>query len=106
MAKNLSIFSFFSGSGLLDLGFEDNNYNIVFVNEFSDKFLSAYKFVREKNNYEQPKYGYSNDSIEEYLLGTNFANLRQYLKKEKKLYNLTGFIGGPPCPDLQVILNG
>jgi DNA (cytosine-5)-methyltransferase 1 len=102
MAKNLSIFSFFSGSGLLDLGFEDNNYNIVFVNEFSDKFLSAYKFVREKNNYEQPKYGYSNDSIEEYLLGTNFANLRQYLKKEKKLYNLTGFIGGPPCPDFSV----
>jgi len=48
MAKNLSIFSFFAGSGLLDLGFEDNSFNIVFVNEFFKPFLNAYQFVREK----------------------------------------------------------
>lgn len=102
MAKNLSIFSFFSGSGLLDLGFEDNDYNIVFVNEFSKNFLSAYKYVREKNNYEQPKYGYSNESIEDYLIGAKNSLLRQHLKKEKKLSNFTGFIGGPPCPDFSV----
>ena len=103
MAKNLSIFSFFAGSGLLDLGFEDNGYNIVFVNEFCEAFLSAYKFVREKNNYQQPKYGYSNNSIEDYLSnGNNTTLLRQQLKKERKLDNLTGFIGGPPCPDFSV----
>jgi DNA (cytosine-5)-methyltransferase 1 len=102
VAKNLSIFSFFAGSGLLDLGFEDSGYNIVFVNEFSRAFLNAYKFVREKNNYIQPKYGYSNDSIENYLSNENNILLRNQLKQEKKLDNLTGFIGGPPCPDFSV----
>ena len=102
MTKNLSIFSFFAGSGLLDLGFEDNGYNIVFVNEFSKAFLSAYKFVRDKNNYEQPKYGYSNDNIEDYLYDGKNVLLKQQIKKEKKLDNLTGFIGGPPCPDFSI----
>jgi len=102
MAKNLSVFSFFSGSGLLDLGFEDSSYNIVFVNEFCKPFLTAYKFVRERNNYQQPKYGYSSDSIEDYLSNGNNVLLRQHLKAERKLDNLTGFIGGPPCPDFSV----
>ena len=31
----MNIFSFFSGAGFLDLGFElEGHYNIVFVNEF------------------------------------------------------------------------
>jgi len=102
MAKNLSIFSFFAGSGLLDLGFEDNGFDIVFVNEFYKPFLSAYQFVREKNNYQQPKYGYSNENIEEYLHDGKNITLKQQIKKEKKMYNLTGFIGGPPCPDFSV----
>jgi len=102
MAKNLSIFSFFAGSGLLDLGFEDNGYQIVFVNEYSEPFLDAYKSVREKNNYKKPKYGYSNNNIEDYLSDKNNKILRQNLKKEQKLDNFTGFIGGPPCPDFSV----
>jgi len=102
MAKNLSIFSFFSGSGLLDLGFEDNGYNIVFVNEFYEAFLDAYKFVRERNNFRHPKYGYSSISIEDYLSNDNNRFLRQRMKKEWKLDNLTGFIGGPPCPDFSI----
>jgi len=102
MAKNLSIFSFFAGSGLLDLGFEDNGYNIVFVNEFCEAFIDAYKFVRTENQYNQPKYGYSNISIEDYLSSDNNLFLHQLLKKEKKLDNLTGFIGGPPCPDFSI----
>ena len=40
MAK--SVFSFFSGAGLLDLGFENANYNIVFVNEFNQHFDLEY----------------------------------------------------------------
>lgn len=102
MANNLSIFSFFSGSGLLDLGFEDNGYNIVFVNEFCDAFLDAYKFVRERNSYIPPKYGYSSISIEDYLSNENNKFLRQQMKKEWKLDNLIGFIGGPPCPDFSI----
>jgi len=31
--KNPVIFSFFSGSGFLDLGFENEGYEVAFVNE-------------------------------------------------------------------------
>ena len=36
----LKIFSFFSGAGFLDLGFEKEGYEIVFVNEFNEDFHS------------------------------------------------------------------
>lgn len=39
---------FFSGAGFLDLGFEKEKYEVVFVNEYSNEFLKAYKFAREK----------------------------------------------------------
>ena len=35
MPNRAKIFSFFSGSGFLDLGFETNGFDIEFVNEFS-----------------------------------------------------------------------
>ena len=41
--NKLNIFSFFSGSGFLDLGFELNGYSIELVNEFSSSFINAYK---------------------------------------------------------------
>lgn len=45
----LKIFSFFSGSGFLDLGFETNGFDIEFVNEFYPAFINAYKYSRKKN---------------------------------------------------------
>ena len=44
--KKIKIFSFFSGCGFLDLGFEKNGYEIVLVNEFFKPFLDAYKYAR------------------------------------------------------------
>lgn len=54
----LRIFSFFSGAGFLDLGFEKENYEVVFVNEYSVEFLTAYKFAREKMKMKTPRLGY------------------------------------------------
>ena len=42
------VFSFFSGSGFLDLGFEMSDFEIVMVNEFYKPFLDAYQYSREK----------------------------------------------------------
>ena len=39
---DVEVFSFFSGLGLLDLGFEDAGFNIVFVNEYDKRFINAY----------------------------------------------------------------
>lgn len=60
------IFSFFSGSGFLDLGFEMSGFQIDFVNEFSPAFIGAYKYSREKMGLPKPVYGYQNTDVNEY----------------------------------------
>lgn len=93
---NTKIFSFFSGLGCLDLGFEKTGFEISFVNEVNDKFLKAYKYVREHNS-NVPVYGYSNRDIRDYLSD----ELWQLTFPDYNYKNdgLIGFIGGPPCPD-------
>lgn len=49
----------------------------------------------------EPKYGYQNIDVNEYL--TVRANeLRDHIKAEHGKGHLVGFIGGPPCPDFSV----
>ncbi len=96
-----SIFSFFSGSGFLDLGFEMSGFSIDLVNEYSKAFITAYQYSRLRMGMPEPKYGYQNVDVNEYL--TVRANeLREYIKTEHEAGNLVGFIGGPPCPDFSV----
>lgn len=97
----LKIFSFFSGSGFLDLGFELNGYSIEFVNEFSPAFMNAYMYSRRKMGLAVPKYGYSNIDINEYL-DKRAEELHGYITDAKTDGSLVGFIGGPPCPDFSV----
>ncbi|MBQ9016137.1 MAG: DNA cytosine methyltransferase, partial [Firmicutes bacterium] len=58
--SNLKIFSFFSGSGFLDLGFEMAGYQIDFVNEFYPAFINAYKYSRAQMGLRKPEFGYAN----------------------------------------------
>ena len=92
MKVKTEVCSFFSGLGILDLGFEDAGFNISFVNEYNKAFLEAYKYTRGDF---LPKYGYSNLSVEEYL------NDDVWNRTFKKKFDadFVGFIGGPPCPD-------
>lgn len=99
--KKLKIFSFFSGSGFLDLGFEMNGFDIEFVNEVSLPFIAAYKYSRQKMGLRLPKYGYRNTDINEYL-DNRAAELHEYIADAKKDGSLVGFIGGPPCPDFSI----
>ena len=63
----MKIFSFFAGVGMLDLGFQDAGYEIVFVNEFKKEFMDSYCYARRKRNYNQPIYGYHVNDINYYL---------------------------------------
>ena len=54
----MKIFSFFAGVGMLDLGFQDAGYDVVFVNEFKQEFMDSYCYARQKHNYNLPIYGY------------------------------------------------
>jgi len=101
MDKKLVIFSFFSGCGFLDLGFEKAGFNINFVNEYSTSFMKAYIYSREKMYMPSPKYGYQNTDIKEYFNGRN-KELHGNINDARKEDCLIGFIGGPPCPDFSV----
>lgn len=80
----LKIFSFFSGSGFLDLGFELNGFSIELVNEFSSAFMNAYKYSRKQMGLAVPKYGYSNIDVNEYL-NQRANELRDYVADAKKI---------------------
>lgn len=102
MQKKFSIFSFFSGIGILDLAFENNGNDIVFVNEYDGLFLNAYQYARTQIGKKAPIYGYYNDSAERYSKRRGRRMLINFIAKERAKGNIVGFIGGPPCPDFSV----
>lgn len=99
--KDIKIYSFFSGLGFLDLGFELSGYNISFVNEYNESFINAYKFARKNMNLKKPVHGYYCGSIDDLLRGNKKKELQEYIAADKK-NGIVGFIGGPPCPDFSI----
>ena len=99
--KKLKIFSFFSGSGFLDLGFEMADFDVELVNEFHAPFMKAYKYSRDVMGLKKPQYGHHNIDINEFLSGKS-GELSQYLADARSDGSLIGFIGGPPCPDFSI----
>lgn len=93
-----TIFSFFSGAGFLDLGFEKAGYEVAYVNEYHEPFLDAYKHSRSKLEHAKPLYGYDSRSIEDIRAEEFIPKLDQV----REAGSLVGFIGGPPCPDFSV----
>ncbi|MBS3798539.1 DNA cytosine methyltransferase [Pseudoalteromonas sp. BDTF-M6] len=100
--SNPILFSFFSGSGFLDLGFETSGFNVAFVNEYHTPFLEAYKYSRDQMGIPAPQFGYSNLSIEEFLSGPQGDEFSSMVEVARQSGSLVGFIGGPPCPDFSV----
>ena len=100
-SETISLFSFFSGSGFLDLGFEKTGFSIEFVNEVFDPFLNAYKYSREKMKMPVPQYGHWGTDVNEYLSDRK-QQLRGFIEDIRQKGSLVGFIGGPPCPDFSV----
>lgn len=98
---NFKIYSFFSGAGFLDLGFERAGFEIMLVNEYSPAFMSIYKYAREQMGINPPKHGYFNCDINCFLKGLGRKKLNLLIQDDKK-DGLVGFIGGPPCPDFSI----
>ena len=98
--KAPQIFSFFSGIGFLDLGFEKAGYISAFVNKFDHDFLSAYQYARKQMKVKQPVYGYLQGSAETVLTGTGRAQFKKIFAQDKRSGGPIGFM--PPCPDFSV----
>ena len=96
----VGIYSFFAGSGFLDLGFEmTSGFEIDFVNEVHSPFIEAYKYSRKKLKISPPSHGWDNSDIQEFIFNDK---LDSCISKSKLNHDLIGFIGGPPCPDFSV----
>ena len=101
LKKQIKIFSFFSGSGFLDLGFELNGFDIEFVNEYHPAFLNAYQYSRERMGLRKPTYGYYMGDINVFLSDRK-NKLSKWMDDAHQSGGLVGFIGGPPCPDFSI----
>ena len=105
MTRNISIFSFFSGAGFLDLGFELAGFNLDYVSEIHSPFLEAYRYSRECLKLPLPRYGYhagEEADIIELIEGSKKLRFWDLLQDCRQTSKLIGFIGGPPCPDFSV----
>ena len=98
---NTGFFSFFSGIGLLDLGFENVGYKNLYANEFHKPFIEGYKHSRKILKIEKPLFGYSEDNVE-IILENKIDLLNEIYFESKKKFDLVGFVGGPPCPDFSI----
>jgi DNA (cytosine-5)-methyltransferase 1 len=98
------IFSFFAGAGFLDLGFERAGFRTVFVNEYHKPFLNAYTYARKNlhNPIDAPEFGVNEQSIEDLLDRSAKIHLQDLIKESRRITDLVGFIGGPPCPDFSI----
>lgn len=99
--RKLKIFSFFSGSGFLDLGFEKANFEVELVNEYQKVFIEAYQYAREKMGMASPVFGYFNIDVNDFLESRS-DEIKSYIADARKDGSLIGFIGGPPCPDFSI----
>lgn len=105
MLDRPKIFSFFSGSGFLDLGFELNGFDIVYVNEIYPPFMQAYRYSRQCLNLPSPAYGYHEGEAADVTKLTEAEQARRLqhlIQDARKNTDIIGFIGGPPCPDFSV----
>jgi DNA (cytosine-5)-methyltransferase 1 len=97
-----SIFSFFTGAGFLDLGFEDAGFDVAFANEFNPEFARGYQHALRAMGRGLPRHGVHVGSIEHFTATVGERELRALIREERASDRLVGFIGGPPCPDFSV----
>ena len=114
--NRIGIYSFFSCSGFLDLGFElanGNPYEVRMANEIDEHFRKCYRYARAHLN--RP-INLSDDfifpnSISDFVKWGGrpkrgceeiYHRFSQLLEVERQNGRVFGFIGGPPCPDFSV----
>lgn len=96
------IYSFFSGVGMLDLGFQEAGFEIVSVNEYEKSFMRAYQYARRKQKENISFSSYYNGDINDFMKPPLKQKIERQIKSLKEKGELIGFIGGPPCPDFSV----
>lgn len=105
LSRKIGIFSFFSGAGFLDLGFELSGLNVVYASEINADFMQAYSYARSNLGISAPVYGCHTDEggdIAKLTNGQERLRLSELIQDARQTADVIGFIGGPPCPDFSI----
>lgn len=99
--EKIPVISFFTGGGLLDMGFEKAGFKTVFANEYNVRIAQAFDFafnhwVREEFSIESNLKA-NTKSIDELI---NEEIVESAFQKDTPKH--FGIIGGPPCQDFSV----
>lgn len=101
--KQYGFFSFFTGAGFLDLGFECCGFVSLSANEIDSHFAAVYRYSRAKMGLPLPRFGLQEESIANFLGQPERKDwLASTLDLAKSEFRAIGFVGGPPCPDFSV----
>lgn len=94
----IPLLSFFTGGGFLDMGFEQEGFRVVWMNEHNTAFLSlhkkAYSTWRRRKQLPQYRTYIEESSIEDLAHTKILADA--FRQKRPRVF---GMIGAPPCPD-------
>ncbi len=103
MNQKLGMFSFFTGAGFLDLGFEAEGFAPLSSNEIDLNFARVYRYSRERMGLKLPRFGLQQESIADFLDEPERKRwLCARMTEIKSEFDFVGFVGGPPCPDFSV----
>lgn len=114
--QKISVYSFFSCTGFLDLGFElaeGSPFELRMANEIDEKFRKCYRYAREHldNPIHVPENFIIENSINDLILRKGapkknkaevYCRFKKLLAEDRQQKRIIGFIGGPPCPDFSV----
>lgn len=101
--SDFGIFSFFTGAGFLDLGFEDAGFKSYLATEIDPNFAEVYRYSRKRMKKASPVFGLVEGDVCSYLEKREVeSDLRAKMDLARKEVRLIGFVGGPPCPDFSV----
>lgn len=114
--EKIAVYSFFSCSGFLDLGFEmsaGDPFELRMANEIDRDFRICYRYAREhlRNPIHVPDgFIYENSAADFVKWGgypkigceNVYARFSALLNQDRRANRVIGFIGGPPCPDFSV----
>lgn len=97
------MFSFFTGAGFLDLGFESSGFVPLCANEIDPNFAKVYRYSRNRMGIALPRFGLQEESIVNFLeIPARKVWLESKIADVKPQFRAIGFVGGPPCPDFSV----
>jgi DNA (cytosine-5)-methyltransferase 1 len=97
------VLSFFSGIGVLDLGFENAGFRTWMASELYRPFADGYAYARACMGRQLPVRGMYTGNFEGFLDdGWRRLSLLSAIGEVREECGLAGFIGGPPCPDFSI----